>query len=121
MVDGHTDAPADDGYTILGKLTANLGKLFFIFASIFINVVVQSWFLVKLWQWYIGSYFNLPQLDMVHAFGLSVFVSFLTHVVKLPNSNDEKMTTKRLFNTFCFSLSIRSLAFAVAWIGTFFL
>jgi len=46
--------------------------------AIIIGAVARAYVIAQLWGWFIASAFNLPEIDMSTAFGLSLFASLFT-------------------------------------------
>ena len=40
---------------------------------------ISGWALVRLWNWFILPFFDVPTLSIAHAVGISLIVSFLTY------------------------------------------
>lgn len=67
------------GSTLAELLVGCFGLFLILPVLVFLLAVFNAWVVHMLWGYYIAPTFNLTELTMVQAYGLSVFITYLTY------------------------------------------
>ena len=97
--------------TLVVAGTAALVLLSGVVGTIFILAVMRSWVIVSLWRWYMVPGFNLPNITIAAAFGLSLLFGFLSPIKDGGNIKDAiKNSIIRML-----------IVLVLGWIGSWFM
>ena len=97
----------------------NLGKLFYGLIAIVIVSIVNAYVLSKLWAWILVPSFNLPEITMGVAFGLSVFIAFFR--TKNSKTDEEDDVVEKLTKTIAWVLINGATYLLIGWIAGMFI
>jgi hypothetical protein len=84
----------------------------------FIGAVWGAFVLCKLWEWFIVEQFGIAQIGITTAIGLSLIVSYLTH---LNTGNDDKEPCEKLIEVVVVVLLKPAYTLLFGWIVTLFM
>lgn len=119
----NTDTHDTSSTVGVGNLTNTdrLGLFALSLTLMFLDALVKAWVLVRFWRWYVAPYFDIKQLDLMHAFGVVIIATFLAHQIKPYDESKGPIKASKLLGMFYFAVAVYLLVFLVGWIGTFFL
>lgn len=96
----------------------NLGKLCYTVALVIISMITGAFVFIKLWQWFIITSFQATPITIPQALGIMLFVGYLKPKAK---TEDEKITIKKLTESFFETLLQGVFALLIGWIITLFI
>ena len=82
----------------------------------------NAFVLMMMWRWYVSSYFPLPPIDMIHAFGLTLIVDLFRKPEAPQESREKTEQTKHPMMTAVIVVVAGPLTtLLMGWIGSFWL
>lgn len=78
------------------KVFSCIGLLALFIISLVVAAVMNGWALSLLWSWFFVPIFEVPQLRVIDAIGVSMVVTFLTQRVSQSDSNKNSGWLERL-------------------------
>jgi hypothetical protein len=102
---------------VFAVVSVVVGGVALVGAVLFLNAVVNAWVFTYLWQWYVVSFFQQPELPMAVAFGISLMFSALKGM-KMPKKDEPKNDVAAgLAGLILFPVVL----LLMGWVGTWFL
>lgn len=90
--------------------------------SMVLMPLINAFVLMMIWRWYVSSYFSIPSLDMVHAFGLTLIVNLLRKPESPEESQAKAEQAKHPFMAAIIMGIVGPLSILLmGWIGSFWL
>ena len=107
----------------------NIINFTFALITLVVGVIIRSYLIGTLYYWFVVPLYDLDPLTMAQAFGLSVFISFLTYSGKSrmertweeQNELDVEERIKYSITIFINMLMINAFYLLMGWIGTQFI
>ena len=107
----------------------NIINFTFALITLVVGVIIKSYLIGTLYYWFVVPLYDLDPLTMAQAFGLSVFVSFLTYSFKsrmektwdMKNKLDVEERIGYTITVFFNMLLINGFYLFIGWIGTHFI
>ena len=94
-------------------LTGCVGVFVLLAAYVVVASIVRGWVLTYLWQWFILPVFDVRDITIVEAIGLSMVVTFLT--VQQQQTKDERDGTEKASDLVA-AIIYPFLVLVIAWI-----
>lgn len=88
--------------------------------ALFLTATLKGWALSLLWKWFIAGSFNLPEIGIANAIGISTLISLLTyqHIDCQPSDKD---STEKMFTNIFISVFSPLCALGFGYIVTLFM
>ena len=104
----------DSDSKLLGCIGGIVAVLFILIVGTFANGLTLS----VLWKWFVVPAFDVPQLTVMQALGLSLVVSFFTADLQKQEADHKKKTSAtESILTACLQVVIKPLVFlAIGWV-----
>jgi hypothetical protein len=107
----------------------NIINFTFALITLVVGVIIKSYLIGTLYYWFVVPLYDLDPLTMAQAFGLSVFVSFLTYKFKsrmertwdMKNKLDVEERLTNIIKSFLNIIFIGGFFLLMGWIGTHFI
>lgn len=96
----------------------NFGKFITLVLAIIMAPIINGFVFCKLWLWFIVPVFDLPQLRIVQAIGISLLLHFC--LFKKPGDQKDDFW-KELYSTIFFVVFLSGFTLLSGWIVTLFL
>lgn len=97
----------------------NLGKLFYGLIVILIGSIVNAYVISKLWVWILVPSFELPEITMGMAFGLSVIIGFFRG--KSSKSDEDEDVVEKLTKSIVWVFINGAFYLLIGWIAGMFI
>lgn len=101
--------------TVADLLLLGLIILFIVIPIAVVVLLIKAVVITLLWDWYIVAHFNVTELPIAVAFGISLLMSYLTHS---PYHGEDKRSIGQKIGT---GVAQPAVFLLVGWIGTFFI
>lgn len=98
-----------------------LAGLVALVAWMFVDSIFTGYVLSVLWRWFVVPIFNLPQLPIVHAIGISLLVIYLTQETQKPDEDDERSATEKIAGGVAASIVKPAFILFFGWVVHLFL
>jgi len=107
----------------------NIINFTFALITLVVGVIIRSYLIGTLYYWFVVPLYDLDPLTMAQAFGLSVFISFLTYSGKSrmertweeQNELDVEERLTNIIKSFLNIIFIGGFFLLMGWIGTQFI
>jgi hypothetical protein len=94
--------------------TTILLLIFLVIIIIPLSTLINGFAVMKLWNWFIPSIFELRHIGLVQAMGLALVVRYLTYVVR--HEHDERDTDEKLMSSIIGAVVVPAIGLALGWI-----